>query len=94
MLKTFMEHRHQIKKPMTILALQQTIDLLEKKLDTDQERIDCIQLSIANMWQGLQPDKIKQGLHQSQYQSKAPIPASVMRTNDAFEGRTSGTFDL
>ncbi|NCC64747.1 MAG: hypothetical protein EOM15_08840 [Spirochaetia bacterium] len=60
MLKTFLKHRQQIKKPMTLLALEQTLDLLDKKLDSDQERIDCIQLSIANGWTGLIPERVKQ----------------------------------
>ena len=58
-LKLFAQNRREIKKPMTRLALEQTIDLLMTKLDTDQQRIDCIQLSIANGWQGVFPDRIR-----------------------------------
>lgn len=58
-LKLFAQNRREIKKPMTRLALDQTIALLMEKLDTDQQRIDCIQLSIANGWQGVFPDRIR-----------------------------------
>ncbi|NCA74637.1 MAG: hypothetical protein EOM93_07360 [Gammaproteobacteria bacterium] len=78
MLKKFIKHRNQIKKPMTLLALEQTLDLLEKKLDSDQQRIDCIQLSIANMWQGLQPDKIKR----LQQQSSSNKPSQFTLANE------------
>ncbi|NCB27395.1 MAG: hypothetical protein EOM62_18370 [Bacteroidia bacterium] len=78
MLKTFLKHRQQIKKPMTLLALEQTLDLLDKKLGSDQERIDCIQLSIANMWQGLQPDKIKK----AQLQSPSKKPSQFTLANE------------
>jgi hypothetical protein len=78
MLKKFIKHRNQIKKPMTLLALEQTLDLLEKKLDSDQQRIDCIQLSIANMWQGLQPDKIKR----LQQQSSSSKPSQFTLANE------------
>lgn len=60
MLKTFVQNRRDIKKPMTPLALEQTIELLFKKLDSDAERIECIQLSIANGWTGIFPDRMKQ----------------------------------
>lgn len=60
MLKTFVRNRREIKKPMTQLALEQTINLLFKKLDTDTERIDCIQLSIANGWRGIFPERMAQ----------------------------------
>ena len=58
-LKLFAQNRREIKKPMTRLALDQTIALLMEKLDTDQQRLDCIQLSIANGWQGVFPDRIR-----------------------------------
>lgn len=58
-LKLFAQNRREIKKPMTRLALEQTIDLLMTKLDTDQQRIDCIQLSIANGWTGIFPERSK-----------------------------------
>lgn len=92
MLKTFLKHRQQIKKPMTLLALEQTLDLLDKKLGSDQERIDCIQLSIANMWQGLQPDKIKKA--QQSISTPTGMAPSAMRTNDAFKGHKSGKIDF
>ena len=57
MLNTFVRNRRDIKKPMTKLALEQLIKLLSKKLDGDDERIDCISMSIANGWQGIFPDK-------------------------------------
>ncbi len=59
-LKTFVRNRREIKKPMTRLALEQTVELLLKKLDTDTERIDCIQLSIANGWTGIFPERMAQ----------------------------------
>ena len=58
-LMVFMKHRRQTKKPMTLLALEQTLKVLSKKLDTDQERIDCLEMSIANGWQGVFPERAK-----------------------------------
>jgi len=58
-LMVFVGHRRDIKKPMTPLALEQMLKLLDKKLDTDQERIDCLELSIANGWQGVFPNRIQ-----------------------------------
>ena len=54
----FVKHRRQTKKPMTPLALEKTLKMLGEKLNTDQERIDCIELSIANGWQGVFPEKV------------------------------------
>ena len=57
-LRDLVKNRQDIKKPMTKLALEQTVGILKTKLETDQERIDCIRLSIANGWQGLFPEQI------------------------------------
>lgn len=55
-LKLFVVHRREIRKPMTANALKQTIKLLEQIPKVD-DRIKCVELSIANGWQGVFPDK-------------------------------------
>lgn len=60
MLSIFVHNRREIKKPMTRLALEQTIKLLSKKLDNETERIECLQLSVANGWAGIFPDRMNQ----------------------------------
>jgi len=82
MLKTFVKNRRDIKKPMTQLALEQTLDLLSTKLDTDQERIDCIQLSIANGWAGIFPERSKKIGGRSDQPSQ-----SVLGNEDRWEQR-------
>ena len=82
MLKAFVKNRRDIKKPMTQLALEQTLDLLSTKLDTDQERIDCIQLSIANGWAGIFPERSKKIGGRSDQPSQ-----SVLGNEDRWEQR-------
>lgn len=85
MLKTFVLNRREIKKPMTRLALEQTIELLLGKLDTDQERVDCIQLSIANGWTGIFPDRMAQAKVFNQ-----PKPKPRKHSDDRFENMPVG----
>lgn len=73
MLKTFVKNRRDIRKPMTRLALEQTIKILSQKLDTDQERIDCIQLSIANGWTGIFPERSKRDGDKSSQPSQSVL---------------------
>ncbi len=73
MLKAFVKNRRDIKKPMTRLALEQTLNLLATKLDTDQERIDCIQLSIANGWTGIFPERSKRDAGKSNQPSQSVL---------------------
>ena len=82
MLKTFVKNRRDIKKPMTQLALEQTLNLLATKLDTDHERIDCIQLSIANGWAGIFPERSKKIGGRSDQPSQ-----SVLGNEDRWEQR-------
>lgn len=82
MLKSFVKNRRDIKKPMTRLALEQTLNLLATKLDTDQERIDCIQLSIANGWTGIFPERSKKIGGRSDQPSQ-----SVLGNEDRWEQR-------
>lgn len=82
MLKTFVKNRRDIKKPMTRLALEQTLNILSTKLDTDQERIDCIQLSIANGWTGIFPERSKKIGGRSDQPSQ-----SVLGNEDRWEQR-------
>ena len=58
---------------MTRLALEQTIKILSQKLDTDQERIDCIQLSIANGWTGIFPERSKRDGDKSSQPSQSVL---------------------
>ena len=82
MLKAFVKNRRDIKKPMTRLALEQTLNILSTKLDTDQERIDCIQLSIANGWTGIFPERSKKIGGRSDQPSQ-----SVLGNEDRWEQR-------
>jgi len=84
-LKTFVRNRREIKKPMTPLALEQTIELLFKKLDSDAERIECIQLSIANGWTGIFPERMVQTRVFNQ-----PKPKPRKHSNDRFDDMPVG----
>lgn len=72
MLAAFVRHRQDIKKPMTPLALEQMVSLLSKELETDEQRIECLRLSIANGWQGVFPDKVK-GQRSNEYRGKPSV---------------------
>ena len=82
-LKTFVRNRREIKKTMTQLALEQTINLLTSKLDNDRDRIDCIQLSIANGWTGIFPDRMVQARTFSK-------PKPRKHSNDRFDDMPVG----
>ena len=56
-LNLYVEHRKDIKKPMTERAIAIALTQLAK-LPDDFARIECIQQSIMNGWQGLFPEKI------------------------------------
>jgi hypothetical protein len=53
----FISHRREIGKPMTERALTMLVSQLQRDLDTDSERVACVELSIANGWQGVFPEK-------------------------------------
>jgi hypothetical protein len=57
-LKQFMEHRKQLKKPVTQLALEKIVKSLEP-FSVD-ERISAIDKAIASGWQGVFPEIIRQ----------------------------------
>lgn len=57
-LQLFIEHRKEIKKPMTDRAMIIALTQLSK-LQDDTARIECIQQSIMNGWQGLFPDRVR-----------------------------------
>lgn len=52
-LSEFIEHRKQIKKPMSILAVKKLLTELYKISSTDVERIEILDKSISNGWQGI-----------------------------------------
>ena len=54
-LTEFMQFRKSIKKPMTAHALQLLIGKLSKMARTDEEKIEILNQSILNGWQGVYP---------------------------------------
>jgi len=53
----YVEHRMQIKKPMTQLAIKKAIQQLQKMTPSIDDQIQIINNSISNGWQGLFPLK-------------------------------------
>lgn len=51
--KSYIEHRKQLKKPMTDNAIKLAMKKLTQLADNDKDRIAIIEESIANGWQGL-----------------------------------------
>lgn len=56
----FIEHRKHIKKPLSVKALKLSLNNLDKLAPSDQDKIDTINQSIMNGWQGLFPLKQQQ----------------------------------
>ena len=54
----FISHRREIGKPMSERSLTMLVSQLQRELATDSERIACVELSIANGWQGVFPEKM------------------------------------
>lgn len=61
----FISHRREINKPMTERSLTALVSQLQRDLATDSDRIACVELSIANGWQGVFPKKIYQRVNSS-----------------------------
>ena len=56
-LQDFLKMRKTIKKPMTERAIKDLLSKLDKLVDTDQGKIDILEQSIFNSWQGIFPLK-------------------------------------
>lgn len=79
----FISHRREIGKPMTERALTMLVSQLQRDLDTDSERVACVELSIANGWQGVFPEKM---VHKPMGTTKVRNP----RIDDKFSDSTGG----
>ena len=90
MLALFVRHRREIKKPMTRLALEQTVKVLDDKLGSEKERIDCISLSIANGWQGVLPGRINAANGFTLQRDRRQQDPVSQQSNDRFAGMESG----
>jgi uncharacterized protein YdaU (DUF1376 family) len=55
--RSFVEHRAELKKPLTIRAAE----ILVKQLDECPNAIEAVEMSIANGWQGVFPNKVRGG---------------------------------
>lgn len=60
-LELFIDFRKKIKKPMTDYSIKLLVDKLNKIGKTDQEKIEILNESIVNGWQGIFPIKNKGG---------------------------------
>lgn len=57
----FIAHRKQIKKPMTLKAVELLVKKLQKMAKSENERIELVEYAILNGWQGIYPIPVARG---------------------------------
>ncbi len=83
----FIQHRNNIKKPLTELALKKIFNQLNKWNYTDEECIKCLNNSIMNSWQGI--FEIKKQVKQNNFTDN--IQRLMQEAKKEDEQRTNNT---
>lgn len=85
----FIQHRVNIKKPLTELALKKILNQLNKWDYTDEECIECLNNSIMNGWQGI--FEIKKQARQNNFTDNIQRLMQEARKEDEQRGNNTNT---
>lgn len=79
----FIKMRNKIRKPLTDHAIELALKELDKLASTEKDKIEIINQSIVNSWQGLFPLKNKERYEQNKGIGKGRLPTSYTSPEEA-----------